>query len=223
MSKLWKIIVVVAALVPAVSFASDPEEAKEGKGELTKEEQRTKNTEYVKHHTNDSHDFGLFTNEETGAHIGFPLPVILWDEGLHVFMSSAFHAHEGEGHGGHGVAESNGKYFVIGHHDGKVYSSDEHGNILEKVTKDKDGNEVVSEIRPIDFSITKNVFVTILMCLFLFWLFRKVAKSYQSGLAPTGVAKFFEPIIIFIRDEIAVPNIGPDYKKYMNYLSLIHI
>jgi predicted MPP superfamily phosphohydrolase len=52
-------------------------------------------------------------------------------------MSSAFHAHEGEqGHGGHGVAESNGKYFVIGHHDGKVYESDEHGNILTEETKD---------------------------------------------------------------------------------------
>jgi F-type H+-transporting ATPase subunit a len=133
-------------------------------------------------------------------------------------MSSAFHAHEGEEHGGHGVAKSNGKYFVIGHHDGKVYSCDEHGNILTEVTKDKEGNEVVSEIRPIDFSITKNVFVTILMCVFLFWLFTKVAKSYGSGLAPTGPAKFFEPIILFIRDEIAIPNIGHDYKKYMNYL-----
>ena len=215
MNKLWKILFVAVALIPAVSFAGHAEHGESPKKELTKEEQRTKNTEYVKHHTFDSHDFGLFTNEETGTHIGFPLPVILWEDGLHVFMSSAFHAHE---EGGHGVAESNGKYFVIGHHDGKVYSCDEHGNILEDVSKDEDGNEVVSEIRPIDFSITKNVFVTILMCAFLFWLFRGVAKSYKTGLAPTGAAKFLEPIILFIRDEIAIPNIGHDYKKYMNYL-----
>lgn len=217
MNKLWKIIIVAAALIPAVSFAGH-HEGEAPKKELTKAEAREKNTEYVKHHTNDSHDFGLFTNEETGAHIGFPLPVILWQDGLHVFMSSAFHAHEGEGHGGHGVAESNGKYFVIGHHDGKVYESDAHGNILTETSTDKDGNEVVEEIRPIDFSITKNVFVTILMCIFLFWLFRKVAKSYASGLAPTGPAKFLEPIVLFVRDEIAIPNIGHDYKKYMNYL-----
>jgi len=216
MSKLWKILLVAVTLIPALSFASHPAEG-EKKGELTKDEKRTKNTEYVKHHTLDSHDFGLFTNEETGTHIGFPLPVILWQDGLHVFMSSAFHAHEGE-HGGHGVAESNGKYFVIGHHDGKVYESDEHGNILTEETQDAEGNVEVSEIRPIDFSITKNVFVTILMCLFLFWLFRKMAKSYANGLAPTGAAKFLEPIVLFIRDEIAIPNIGHDYKKYMNYL-----
>ncbi|MFK7787702.1 MAG: ATP synthase F0 subunit A, partial [Crocinitomicaceae bacterium] len=160
MNKLWKLIIVAVALIPAASFASHDADHGAPKKELSKEEARAKNTEYVKHHTLDSHDFGLFTNEETGTHIGFPLPVILWQDGLHVFMSSAFHAHEGEGHGGHGVAESNGKYFMIGHHDGKVYECDEHGNVLEDITKDKDGNEVVTEIRPIDFSITKNVFVT---------------------------------------------------------------
>jgi F-type H+-transporting ATPase subunit a len=216
MNKLWKILFVVAALFPAVSFASYHEDGESKKEELTKEEARTKNTEYVKHHTLDSHDFGLFTNEETGSHIGFPLPVILWEDGLHVFMSSSFHA----GHGNeHGVAESNGKYFVIGHHDGQVYSCDEHGTILEDVTEDKEGNEVVSEIQPLDFSITKNVFSTLVICILLFFLFKSVAKSYKSGLAPTGAAKFFEPIVLFVRDEIAIPNIGEkQHKKYMNYL-----
>lgn len=216
MNKFWKILLVAAALVPAISFAKHSAETEAPKKELTKDEARTNNTEYVKHHTLDSHDFGLFTNEETGTHIGFPLPVILWDDGLHVFMSSAFHPEEGNEHG---VAESNGNYYVIGHHDGKVYSCDEHGKILEDVTEDADGNEVVSEVRPVDFSITKNVFSTLLICLLLFFLFRGVAKSYKTGLAPTGAAKFFEPIILFIRDEIAIPNIGEKaHKKYMVYL-----
>lgn len=220
MNKLWKVLIVAVALIPAVAFASHPTEGEGSqetpKKELTKEEARKINTEYVKHHTLDSHDFGLFTNEETGTHIGFPLPVILWDGGLHVFMSSAFHSEDPHGHG---VAESNGKYFMISHDDGQVYSCDEHGNVLKDISEDADGNEVVAEIQPVDFSITKNVFVTILMCVFLFWLFRSVAKSYGSGLAPTGPAKFLEPIILFIRDEIAIPNIGEhSYKKYMNYL-----
>jgi F-type H+-transporting ATPase subunit a len=216
MNKLWKIFIVVVALIPAVTFAAHSEEGHAPEKGLTKEEARTKNTEYVKHHTLDSHDFGLFTNEETGTHIGFPLPVILWEDGLHFFMSSSFHPEEGNEHG---VAESNGKYFVIGHHDGQIYSCDEHGAILEDVSKDEEGNEVTSEIKPIDFSITKNVFSTLLICLLLFFLFKGVAKSYRSGLAPTGAAKFFEPIVLFIRDEIAIPNIGEHaYKKYMNYL-----
>lgn len=229
MNKLWKVLIVAVALIPSVTFGSQQAHGEDAhanneahevheapKKKLTKEEARAVNTEYVKHHTLDSHDFGLFTNEETGTHIGFPLPVILWDGGLHVFMSSAFHSEDPHGHG---VAKSNGKYFTIGHDDGKVYACDEHGTPLTKVTKDKKGNEVVSTIKPIDFSITKSVFVTILMCVLLFWLFRSVAKSYSSGLAPTGPAKFFEPIILFIRDDIAIPNIGEHaYKKYMNYL-----
>ncbi|MCJ8289634.1 MAG: F0F1 ATP synthase subunit A [Crocinitomicaceae bacterium] len=216
MNKLWKILLVAVALIPAVSFAKHSTEGEAHKAELTKEEHRKLNTEYVKHHTLDSHDFGLFTNEETGTHIGFPLPVILWDDGLHVFMSSAFHAEEGNEHG---VAESKGNYYLIGHHDGKIYSCDEHGTILEDVSEDADGKEVVSEIKPLDLSITKNVFSTLLICLLMFFLFRSVAKSYKTGLAPTGVAKFFEPIILFIRDDIAIPNIGEKaHKKYMVYL-----
>ena len=53
----------------------------------------------------------------------------------------------------------------------------------------------------------------------MFWLFTGIAKSYRTGLAPKGAAKFFEPIILYIRDDIAIPNIGEKhYKKYMNYL-----
>ena len=85
--------------------------------------------------------------------------------------------------------------------------------------KMKKGMKLYLKLSPLDFSITKNVFSTLLICLLLFFLFKGVAKSYRSGLAPTGAAKFFEPIVLFIRDEIAIPNIGEHaYKKYMNYL-----
>lgn len=214
MSKLWKFLFVAAALIPMLSFASHPGEGGTHKKELTKEEARTKNTEYVKHHTLDSHDFGLFTNEETGAHIGFPLPVILWDDGLHVFMSSAFH------HSENGVVESDGKFYKINHHDGQIYNTDANGTFVTEVISDKEIDNVeVENVKPLDFSITKNVFSSLLICLLLFFLFKSVAKSYKTGLAPTGAAKFFEPIVLFVRDEIAIPNIGEEqHKKYMNYL-----
>ncbi len=216
MYRLLRFILVVALLSPVLTssvFANaEPHHGAPNK-ELTPEEKREKNTEFVKHHTHDSHSFGIVSSEEGGWHLGFPLPVILWDGGLHVFMSSAFEH-------GEKVVESNGNYYKLDTHDGKIYKTDEHGTVMTKSTVDeKTDEETISKLKPIDFSITKNVFTTMLMCLFLFFLFRSVAKSYKSGLAPTGAAKFIEPIVIFIRDEIAIPNIGEKaHKKYMVYL-----
>ncbi|MBL1279874.1 MAG: F0F1 ATP synthase subunit A [Fluviicola sp.] len=216
MYKVVRILLVLAVLSPAVLFANEPEHghdehATSPSAELTPAEKRKQNTEYVKHHTSDSHDFGLFTNQSTGKHYGFPLPVILWDEGLHFFMSSKFEH-------GHVVAESKGNFYKLDH--GKIYKTDAEGTILTKTRIDKkSGEEIVAQLKPLDFSITRNVFVTLLMVIFIFFIFRKTAKSYQSGLAPSGPAKFLEPIVIFVRDEIAIPNIGEKhYKKYMNYL-----
>ena len=201
--------------------------------ERSEEEQaahdKAKNGEYVIHHTKDSHDFGFVTNESENKHYGFSLPVILYDEGFHFFSSSSFDH-------GHKVAKSDGNYYTLNSHDAKIYKCDEHGVILtkkivEKITEevlDPETGEMVEvtreevtyeSLKPWDFSITKNVLVTFLMCLLMFLLFRGIAKSYRTGLAPTGAAKFFEPIVVFIRDEIAVPNIGEKQsKKYMAYL-----
>lgn len=174
--------------------------------ELTPEELREKNTEFVKHHTKDSHDFGIVTDESEGAHYGFPLPVILWDGGIHFFMSSKLNH-------GHATVESNGKFYRLDTHSNKIYKTDATGEL----THDEHGH--VTNAKPLDFSITKNVLVTILMCALMFFVFKGFAKSYATGLAPTGAAKFFEPIVLFIRDDIAIPNIGEKhYKKYMNYL-----
>ncbi len=51
-------------------------------------------------------------------------------------------------------------------------------------------------------------------------IFFVIAGRYKSnaGKAPTGIQSFFEPIIVFIRDEIAKANIGPKYERYMPYL-----
>ena len=46
-----------------------------------------------------------------------------------------------------------------------------------------------------------------------------MAKSFKKGPIVTGAGRFLEPIIIYIRDEIAIPNIGiKKYKNYMPYL-----
>ena len=36
---------------------------------------------------------------------------------------------------------------------------------------------------------------------------------------PRGLGRFLEPLVLFVRDEIAIPNIGEQkYKRYMSYL-----
>ena len=173
--------------------------------QTSEDKERAEMSEYVKHHTQDVHDFHIFSDNSEGKHYGFPLPVILWDNGLHVFMSSKFEH-------GHKVVNSKGSYYKLDDH-GKIYRTDASGDLKLNAH----GHPTVAA--PLDLSITKNVFVTLIMACVLFFLFRSVAKSYKSSLAPTGAAKFLEPLVLFIRDDIAIPNIGhKHYKKYMVYL-----
>lgn len=71
-----------------------------------------------------------------------------------------------------------------------------------------------------DFSITRNVFTMLLVCLLLFWAFRTAAVSSKrrEGQAPKGIQNFLEPFYTFIRDEVAKPVIGPKYEKFMPFL-----
>lgn len=71
-----------------------------------------------------------------------------------------------------------------------------------------------------DFSITKNVFTMMLVFLLLLWFFRSIANAYvaRRGQAPRGAQNLIEPVIMFIRDEVARPFIGPKYEKYLPFL-----
>ena len=155
-------------------------------------------SETIDHHLLDEHGFTLVHG------ISFPLPIILVDEGLHVFMSTAFHH-------GEAVVESNGKYYTLYH--GKIYNTDAAGTI------EYDDHHHPTNAQPLDLSITKNVLAIMLMAVLMVVLMRGAAKTYEKGPIPTGFGRFLEPLVIFIRDEIAIPNIGEKhYKKYMNYL-----
>lgn len=193
--------------------ASKSHEAHEATANLTEEQKADfERKAYIKHHLMDSHDFTLFTigGEEHPTHVGFPLPVILWDGGLHVFSSSKFEH-------GEAVAESNGNYYKINHHDGLIYKTDAEGNFTE------DAKGHVTNSKPIDFSITKNIFMILVVGLILFLLFAGLGKSYKkNGSIAKGAGRFFEPIILYIRDDIAIPNIGEKhYRKYMSFLLTI--
>jgi F-type H+-transporting ATPase subunit a len=206
MRKLLGILFVLSILNPLLIKASTTtEHTTVNSAKPSAEEQKREDmSEYVKHHTQDVHYFHVYSDNSEGKHYGFPLPVILWDNGLHVFMSSKFEH-------GHKVVESKGNYYKLEH--GKIYRTDASGDLKPNAH----GHPTVDA--PLDLSMTKNVFVTLIMAFVLFFVFKGMADSYKTSMAPKGVAKFFEPLVLFIRDDIAIPNIGQkNYKKYMVYL-----
>ena len=200
-SKFLVKFLTITVLVFGFSARAQHEEHQENTEE---KDIKTEIKEGIDHHIQDAYDFVLFSDEEANKHYGFPLPVILIDEGLHVFSSSKFHH-------GETVAESNGKYYAL--HHGKIYRTDEAG------TLEFDEQHHPTNFKPLDFSITKNVFMIIVTGILMILLFGGLAKSFRKGPIATGAGRFFEPIVIYIRDEIAIPNIGEKhYKKYMSFL-----
>lgn len=166
----------------------------------TKEEIKS----YIKHHLQDSHDFTLFTNGKTGKHVGFPLPVILWDNGLQIFSSSKFHH-------GEDIAEVNGNFYAL--HHGKIFKTDESGTI----SIDDHGH--ATNKKPLDFSITKSIVGMLLVGFLLLLGFGSLARGYKKSLVAKGFARVLEVLVIYVRDEIAKPNIGEHkYKKFMSFL-----
>tara|TARA_B110000503_G_scaffold78461_1_gene120562 strand:+ start:708 stop:1910 length:1203 start_codon:yes stop_codon:yes gene_type:complete len=166
---------------------------------------------FIGHHLLDSHDFHFTSyTDDAGLehHLSFPLPVILLDNGLQIFLSSKFHH-------GEAVAESNGNFYRL--HHNKIYKV---ANANAEVAEDVH-HHAINEM-PLDFSITKNVFMIFVVGLIMLLLFTSLAKSYaKNGGIAKGAGRFFEPIILYIRDDIAIPNIGKNYKKYMSYLLTI--
>ena len=196
-------------VITSFSFAN----AKEHKGENhTKSHEEgpidtpEKINAYIKHHLQDAHDFTFFINGSTGNHIGFSLPVILVDNGLHVFSAAKFHH-------GEAVAESKGSFYKL--HHGKIYKTNKEGVLRMH-------GEHPLNFKPLDLSITKSVFGMLLTGVLMLIFFGALAKSYKKGPIPTGLGRALEPLVLYVRDEIARPNIGESkYKKFMPFLLTI--
>lgn len=53
-------------------------------------------------------------------------------------------------------------------------------------------------------------------------MFSRMAKNYKTNALPSGIGRILEPLILYVRDDIAIPNIGKKhYKRYMSYLLTI--
>ncbi len=200
-SKFLVKFLTITVLVFSLSLKAQHEEHEGSDGE---KDIKTEIKESINHHIQDSYDFIFFTDTEKNKHYGFSLPVILIDEGFHLFSSSEFHH-------GETVAESNGKYYKLYHN--KIYRTDAEG------TLSLDEHQHPTNNKPLDFSITKGVVMIMITGALMLLLFIGLARSFGKGPIAKGAGRFFEPIIVYIRDDIARPNIGETkYKKYMPYL-----
>jgi len=168
---------------------------------------------YIKHHLADSHDFSLFSyTNDAGErkHVGFPLPVITWtSKGLRTFMSSKFHHNDD----GHVVVDADGVQLTKIH--SKIYELNEGATTVAF----DETHHATNAHKVLDFSITKSVVGMLIAGLLMFLGFRALGKGYSKGPIPTGFARVLEPLVLYVRDEIAIPNIGKKhYRKFMGFL-----
>jgi F-type H+-transporting ATPase subunit a len=150
-------------------------------------------------HILDNHEWHIMTVGKT--HVTIPLPILLIHDGtFHAFMSSEFHH---------------------GHSDYRGFRWMQEGEYKNKIVHVNSSGEISSKL-PIDLSITKNVFSILVVASLLFFIFMKVAKAYKtrgSHQAPTGLQNMLEPIILFVRDDLAkamMPAKAVD--RYLPYL-----
>ncbi|MGE5318066.1 MAG: F0F1 ATP synthase subunit A [Chloroflexota bacterium] len=157
--------------------------------------------EMIIEHIVDSHDWHIASFGHT--HVTIPLPIILLDNGKLVsFSSSRFE---------HGHASYQGYKLETEKNENK-------GKIVKVIPGTMETDTQAD--KPLDFSITKTVVGIFFSLLVLFVVFFSAARSYKrnAGHAPKGLQSLLEPLILFIRDDIAIPSIGKRYQTYMPFL-----
>ena len=146
-------------------------------------------------HISDAHDWHLWG--EGHESVSISLPVILYSQtdGLKLFSSSHFH---------HGMHPHEG-YVLIKLPGG--------GESIEREDKATDFY---------DFSITKNVAALFLGIILILFVFASISSKYKNGgskKAPKGLQALIEPLILFIKNDIAKANIGVEnYSRFVPYL-----
>lgn len=190
------IISLIFLVQSAFAFSEEPGSGNISEG-TSHQDEKFNAGELIMHHIADAHDWHII---DIGKHqISLPLPVIVYsaERGLDIFLSSSFH---------HGETAYKGYKLEHNH----IIAVDETGEINEELTANL-----------WDFSITKNVFALFASVVLLLWIFLSTAKVYSANpaRAPSGLQSALEPLIIFVRDDIAKSAIGAHkYEKFTPFL-----
>lgn len=184
-----------AFTVPVMASASDHSVRQDSSGTVIRNDESLIAEEdfnagrMIMEHVVDNHEWHIATIGHT--HVTIPLPVILLYKGkIQAFWSSAFHNPD---HSHNGFVMENGKIRSVSDPGDTVY----------------------------DFSITKTVAAILFSAFLMLWIFISVAARYRRDPAtePGGIQSLLEPIILFIRDDIAKSSIGEKrYEKFMPFL-----
>lgn len=200
-----------------------PSLAKEGGDEPHEEKKKGFNAqEVIFGHILDGHDFHFFdiTDKNGKKHpVGIPLPVMLYSpqRGFDVFMSSKFD---------HGHKPYRGYRLLDEHYlldlEKEGIDVKKEGLSAGKIIAIDNNGKWDKSVRFYDVSLTRNVVQMIIALALLVWIMISIAKKYQRGegvkTAPKGLQNLIEPIITFVRDEVAKPNLGHKWEKYLPYL-----
>ncbi len=155
---------------------------------------------FILEHIADAHEWHLYT-KKNGESVAIYLPVIVYskDKGLNIFSAKRL---------AHGQ-------------DYKGFRLEEEGDLKGTIVEvDERGHADLKNL-PVDISVTKTVIGLLGAAVICLLLFLALARSYKkTGISePRGLQSFLEPVIVFIRDDVAIPNLGDrKYEKYMPYL-----
>jgi F-type H+-transporting ATPase subunit a len=168
-------------------------------------------------HIMDGHEFHFLSYKGKDGkehHATIPLPVILYSpqKGFSFFMSSKFH---------HGHETYNGYSLLTNEKIEELKLDSKRFTAGQIVAVDGQGN-IDTTVKVYDFSLTRNVVQMILALTLLVWVMLSVAKRYQKGegirTAPKGMQNMLETVVNFVKDEVAKPNLGRRYEKYLPYI-----
>ncbi len=158
--------------------------------------------EIVLGHLGDAYEWHFFATENVEGAI--PLPCIVRDEETHewkVFMSSRIHEAMEEGEKGY---------------EGFYFNEEKNGKIYQYLS---DGTSV----RPLDFSITKNVSQILLASLIIILVFLGCARWYKGHDAkvdaPGGFVGMMEALVMYLVNDLIKSNVGEKhYRPFVPYL-----
>lgn len=228
LSRLAVAAVVMFLVVPARLLASGGgSEGKFNAGEV------------IMHHIQDAHSIHLIGD------LTLPLPCIVKTDKGWDFFSSAVFMDEHHGFTRQYHSEKTGNTYALVHEqitvvegaDGHMETAHADLHAAETAPGHGEVHAADSTLRaeaapeahaahshgtPVtDFSITKSVFGMLLMLALVVFLFVRMARAYQKrrGQAPKGMQNLLEPLVLFIKDEVAIPALGK--KKAMRYLPFL--
>ena len=195
----FTLALVILIALPPVSASAGKEGRENSEDKNTGKEEEFEPSTFIMEHIADSHEWHLLT-KANGEDVAIYLPVILYTKGhgVDIFSSKRL---------------SHGNIY-------KGYRLEEEGELKGRIVRVNAEGHADEENVPLDFSVTKTVFGIFGAAVIGLLLFLTLARSYRkTGIShPRGIQSFLEPVILFVRDDIAISNLGNKYERYMPFL-----